>query len=138
MPKRKDYLVIQGKIARGVYIKDIAAELGVHPRTVRRALQRRGAPSGKRPLARRSRLDPFKPTVDWLLAAGVWNAVVILREIEAERYMGEISIVQDYIRPYRARTKGKTERMVEYVKQHFSVRRLPISMPGRQVVGTGR
>jgi DNA-binding LacI/PurR family transcriptional regulator len=37
-----------------MYLKDIAAELGVHPRTVRRALQREGAPSRARPGARKS------------------------------------------------------------------------------------
>jgi len=35
MLKREDNLMIQEKRGEGVYIKDIAAELGVHPRTVR-------------------------------------------------------------------------------------------------------
>jgi len=101
MLKREDYLMIQEKLAKGVYIKDIAAELGVHPRTVRRALKRGGAPGGRRPRTRRSKLDPYKPTVDRLLSEEVWNAVVILRAIEAEGYRGEISILRDYIRPKR-------------------------------------
>ena len=45
MLKREDYLMIQEKVARGVYLKDVAAELGVHPKTVRRALARGGARS---------------------------------------------------------------------------------------------
>ena len=44
MLKRGDYLMIQQKHDDGVYIKDIAEELGVHPRTVSRALKRGGAP----------------------------------------------------------------------------------------------
>ena len=101
MLRREDWLMIQAKRQNGLYIKDIAAELGVHARTVRRALKRSGAPSGKRPRARRSKLDPYKATVDRLLAENVWNAVVILRAIEAEGYAGEISIVRDYVRPKR-------------------------------------
>lgn len=101
MLRREDWLMIQAKRQNGLYIKDIAAELGVHARTVRRALKRSGAPMGKRPRARRSKLDPYKATVDRLLAENVWNAVVILRAIEAEGYAGEISIVRDYIRPKR-------------------------------------
>lgn len=101
MLKREDYMMIQEKFGKGMYVKDIAAELGMHPRTVRRALKRGGAPGGKRPRARHSKLDPFKPTVDRLLSDEVWNAVVILREIEAEGYQGEISILRDYIRPKR-------------------------------------
>lgn len=92
---------IQAKVAQGIYLKDIAAELGVHPRTVRRALHRDGPPSGKRPAARRSKLDPYKARVDHLLAAGVWNAVVIWREIQAAGYPGRPSILRDYIRPKR-------------------------------------
>ena len=40
MLKREDYLMIQHKHDDGVYIKDIAEELGVHPKTVSRALKR--------------------------------------------------------------------------------------------------
>ncbi|MBX3060255.1 MAG: helix-turn-helix domain-containing protein [Anaerolineae bacterium] len=67
---------------RGVYVKDIAQELGVHPKTVSRAIQREGAPANKRQ-QRGSKLDPYKAQVDQLLSEGVWNAMVILREIEA-------------------------------------------------------
>jgi transposase len=84
-----------------MYQKDIAAELGVHPRTVRRALARGSAPKGER-RRRTSRLDPFKPQIDGLLAAGVWNAVVIWREIQAKGYGGAYSMLTEYIRPKRA------------------------------------
>jgi transposase len=101
MLKREDFLMIQEKVAKGVYLKDIAAELGVHPKTVRRALERGGAPSGKRPKTRESKLGPFKATVDRLLSEDVWNAVVILRVIQGEGYTGEISMLRKYIRPKR-------------------------------------
>jgi len=111
MLKREDYLMIQEKLSKGVYIRDIAAELGVHPRTVRRALKRGSAPGGQRPRARHSKLDPYKSTVDRLLSGGVWNAVVILRVIEAEGYRGEISILRKYIQPKRPlRTSRATVR----------------------------
>lgn len=88
MLRREDWMEIQAQVARGVYLTDIAAELGVDPRTVRRAVVRGGPPSGRRPGARRSKLDPYKPLIDELLAAGVWNAVVIQREIAARGYTG--------------------------------------------------
>ena len=40
MLTREDYLMISERQREGVYLKDIAAELGVHPRTVRCALKR--------------------------------------------------------------------------------------------------
>ena len=102
MLRREDWLMIRELRKKGAYIKDIAAQLGVHPRTVSRALARGDAPSGKRPNARKSKLDPFKPLVDDLLGEGVWNAVVIFRELQARGYEGGISILRDYIRPKRA------------------------------------
>jgi transposase len=93
--------MIQERVRQGVYVKDIAAELGVHPRTVSRARKRGDAPLRQRPSARPSKLDRYKPEIDRLLAAGVWNAVVIQREIQAQGYPGQASILRDYIRPKR-------------------------------------
>ena len=93
--------MIQERIRQGVYVKDVAAELGVHPRTVSRALKRGGSPPGQRPAARKSKLDRYKPVIDRLLAAGVWNAAVILRELQEQGYSGQASILRDYIRPKR-------------------------------------
>jgi IS30 family transposase len=77
MLSKGDWLMIKAQISRGVYKKDVARALGVHPRTVRRALSRGGPPVGKRPRARGSKLDAYKAEVDRLLKADVWNAVVI-------------------------------------------------------------
>ena len=95
MLRKEDFMVIQALAKRGVYLTDIAAELGVHPKTVSRALKR-GGPPAPAPKPRSSKLDPFKPIVDRLLTEDVWNAVVILREIEAQGYDGGISILRAY------------------------------------------
>jgi transposase len=106
MLKKEDVAVIKALAKRGVYLKDIATELGVHPKTVRRALQRGSAPTP--PRARRpSKLDPYTATVDQLLADGVWNGVVILRELRAAGYTGSHTILRDYIAPKRALRPGR-------------------------------
>jgi transposase len=102
MLRKEDFLVIQALASRGVYQRDIAAELGVHPKTVSRALRRGSAPQGRRRPERGSKLLPYRATVDRLLGEGVWNAVVILREIQAEGYAGGVTTLKDYIRPKRA------------------------------------
>lgn len=100
MLSKEDFAVIKTLHKRGVYLKDIAEELNVHPRTVRRALDRNGAPQPKRP-KRGSKLDPYKARIDDLLKEGVWNAKVILREIEADGYSGGITVLREYIAPKR-------------------------------------
>jgi len=106
MLSKEDYAVIKALKQRGVYVKDIAAELGVHPKTVSRGLKRGGAP--KRPPPRReSKLDPYKATVDRLLAEGVWNAVVIYRELQTQGYQGKSTILREYISPKRVLRQGR-------------------------------
>jgi len=107
MLKKGDWMSIKSQIERGVYQKDIARELGVHSRTVRRALQRGGAPIGKRPKARGSKLDAYKGEVDKLLKDDVWNAVVIFRLLQEKGYCGGASILRDYIRPKRPLRKSR-------------------------------
>jgi len=107
MLTKEDFMTIEDQRRRGVFQKDIAFDLGVHPRTVRRALKRGSAPSGKRPKARCSKLDPYKPLVDRLLGEGVWNAQVILSELRERGYSGGYTIVRDYVQPKRALRSSK-------------------------------
>ena len=101
MLRKEDFAVNKALKKRDVYVKDIAAELGVHPKTVSRALQRGSAPSTVRRRGA-SKLDPHKATIDRLLGEGVWNAMVVLREIQAEGYPGGMTILRQYVGPKRA------------------------------------
>ena len=107
MLKKEDWMDITTQKDKGIYIKDIAAELGMHPKTVSRALLRDGPPSGKRPGAHKSKLDPYKTIVDGQLQERVWNGMVILRKIQEAGYEGKICIVRDYIRPKRSLRKSR-------------------------------
>lgn len=106
MLRKEDFMEIQALASRGVYQKDIAEELGVHPKTVSRALKRGSAPE-RRGRGRKSKLDPYKKRVDGWLEEGIWNGVVILRMLEELGYEGGISIVRDYIRPKRPLRKSR-------------------------------
>jgi transposase len=106
MLSQEDYIVIKTLKAHGVYNIDIAAEVGVHPKTVSRALARGSAPIPRR-AKRASKLDPYKAEVDRLLSENVWNAVVILREIQTQGYDGGITILREYIQPKRALRPSK-------------------------------
>jgi transposase len=100
MIKKEDFAMIKAQNKRGAYLKDIAAELDVHPKTVSRAIARGGAPKPQRK-RRGSKLDPYKPKIDKLLSENVWNAMVILREIQADGYTGEETLIRHYINPKR-------------------------------------
>ncbi len=44
--KKRDFIMIQDLMRQGVSQKDVALRLGVHPKTIRRALKRGNAPKG--------------------------------------------------------------------------------------------
>ena len=106
MLSKEDFAVIQALARRGVYQKDIAEELGVTPKTVSRALKRGSAPMRER-AKRGSKLAAYQDTVDRLLADGVWNAMVVLREIQALGYSGGVTVLRQYIAPKRALRPGR-------------------------------
>jgi len=100
MIRKGDYVQIQALAKAGVYQKDIAAKLGVHPKTVSRAIARRGAPKGRRERGL-VKLAPHMAHVDQLLSEGVWNAVVIVKLLKAKGYTGSISQLKRYMSPKR-------------------------------------
>ena len=65
MISKEDFAVIKSLDQRGVYLKDIANELGIHPRTVSRALKRGSSPQRERKKGS-SKLDAYKAKVDRL------------------------------------------------------------------------
>jgi transposase len=102
MLRQEDFLMIRRKRDQGMFIRDIAAQVGCCRKTVTRALKRGSAPKRRRPSQRASKLDPYKPMIDRMLAEGTWNASVIYRELRGAGYDGGRTILWDYIRPKRA------------------------------------
>lgn len=107
MLTQEDYWMIQERHDQGVYQKDIAEQLGVHPKTVSRALKRAGPPSRKRRRQKFAKLALYCPKVDELLRVGVWNATVIYREIQALGYAGKDTVLRAYIHPKRVLRPSK-------------------------------
>ena len=109
MLTQEDYWMIQELRHQGVYQGDIAKRLGGHTTTVSRALKRGRPPSRTRRRERYAKLKPYMATVDKLLRAGVFNAVVIFRELQALGYDGKIRVLRAYVEPSRATVRFETE-----------------------------
>ena len=113
MLRQEDYLMILLRRREGVSIKDIAEEFGVHPKTVSRTIQRGGPPSGRRQ-PRGSLLDAYRWKLDALMAENVWNGRVMLRELQALGYEGSYTVVNDYMRPFRAKRRAEGRATVRF------------------------
>jgi transposase len=101
MIRKEDYMKIQVLHERGMYQKDIAEELGIHPKTVSRALKRGSIPQRATKQAV-SKLEPYKAQIDQWLTSGVWNGMVIWRKLQEAGYSGGYTMVRQYIAPKRA------------------------------------
>lgn len=87
---------------QGVSIQRISELTGFDPKTIRKYLSQPGqvpvyGPRKPRP----SKLDRFQPYIQERLKAGVWNAVVLLRELRERGYTGGYTILKDYLQPLR-------------------------------------
>ena len=99
---------------QGLSICGIAAVTGFERKTVRKYLARpeqepRYGPRPKRP----SQLDGFKGYIDQRLSAGVWNAMVLVRELRARGYAGCYSTVKEYLQPKREEARSAAVRRFE-------------------------
>lgn len=86
---------------RGLSIKEIARRSGHDRKTVRKYLKGKQPPQPQSRKQRPSKLDPFKPYLLGRMGQGVFNCVKLLQEIQGQDYPGQVSIVKDFVRPYR-------------------------------------
>jgi len=103
---------------QGLPISQISQLTGYSRPTIRKYLDNPAAPRyGPRPL-KGSKVEPFKPYLEQRLAAGVWNAVVLLAEIKARGYEGEYTALKDYLRPLRKQARTVAVRRFETPPGH--------------------
>lgn len=92
---------------QGVSIRAISRLTGYHRATIVRYLQ---APSARPVYGPRvptvSKLEPFKDYLRERLCAGVWNAVVLLRELRERGYEGSYTLLTDWLRPQRQQAES--------------------------------
>jgi transposase len=104
---------IQELKRQGLSISQIAAHTGFNRRTVRKYLTHPGIPRYKARVPRPNKLAPFVPFIEQRLAAGVWNAVVLLRELREQGYTGGYTTLKDYLQPKREAARQVAVRRFE-------------------------
>jgi len=92
---------IQELKRQGLSITQIAAHTGFNRRTIRKYLAQPATPCYGPRTPRPTKLDPFHAYLKGRLQAGVWNATVLLREIQEQGYTGGYTLLKDYLQPQR-------------------------------------
>jgi transposase len=80
---------------QGIPVREIARTLGISRNSVRKYLRAPEVPVAQARAPRPSLLDPYKDYVRVRLADGLENCEVLLRELRARGYTGQISILKD-------------------------------------------
>lgn len=127
--------------ASGKSIREISRETGHSRNTVRKYLRANGIPEPRPRKKRASKLDSFKPLLAQYLAQGIFNCQVLLRLLKERGYTGGITIIKDYVKPYRPpkqapavqryETKAGQQAQVdwkicEYIDLNGEVRKIPV------------
>lgn len=101
MVQGEEMMDIKDLQRQGLNIKQIALVTGRDPKTVRKYLAQKEPPkyTERPPVA--SKLDPFKPYIRMRMDQGMTNGVKMLTEIRKKGYGGGISILKDFMRPFR-------------------------------------
>jgi transposase len=98
----------------GLSITAISQMTGYDRKTIRKHLlggtaNREYGPRPPRP----GKLENFKPYIQDRLQAGVWNAVVLLREIRERGYAGGYGTVKEFLQPQREAARTVAVRRFE-------------------------
>jgi transposase len=104
---------------QGLSVSAISAVTGYDRKTVRKYLAEREAMPTYGPRAPRpTKLEPFYGYIEERLCAGVWNAVVLLRELRERGYTGGYSILKGYLQPKRQAARQVAVRRFETPPGH--------------------
>ena len=104
---------IQELKRQGLSISQIAAHTGFNRRTIRKYLAAPSTPRYRPRAPRPPQLAPFALFLNERLQAGVWNAVVLHRELQGRGYTGSYSAVKRYLQPLRQQAAAVAVRRFE-------------------------
>jgi transposase len=106
MLKIGEFFMIRELYQKGWTQTAIAKETGFDRKTIRKYLKGNKLPERKvSEKKRKSKLDPYKSYLLQRIQEGTTNCVVLFEEIQAMGYTGKMTILRDFVRPYREQPK---------------------------------
>lgn len=94
-------LMIKEKGFKGKSAYAISQELGVSKNTARKYMTQPVRPHGLKGRKKGSKLDPYKSQLNAWMRQGIFNCVVLLQRLRELGYDGGMSILKEYVHPYR-------------------------------------
>lgn len=93
--------MIKDLAAKGKSAGEISRETGVVENTARKYMTQPAKPHGLKGRRKPSKPDSYKPYLQELMNQGIFNCAVLLQRIQAMGYDGSMTILKDYVQPFR-------------------------------------
>lgn len=106
-------LMIKEKALKGKSAYAIGAELGISKNTAKKYMEQPVRPHGLKGKKKGSKLDPYKPLLNQWLQEGIFNCVVLMERLREVGYDGGMSILKEYVHPYRPAKSAPAVRRYE-------------------------
>ena len=106
-------LMIKEKALKGKSAYAIGAELGISKNTAKKYMEQPVRPHGLKGKKKGSKLDPYKPLLNQWLQEGIFNCVVLTERLREKGYDGGMSILKEYVHPYRPAKSAPAVRRYE-------------------------
>lgn len=94
-------IMIKDLANKGKSAGEISREIGVAENTARKYMHQPAKPHGLKGTKKSSKLDPYKPYLQELMNQGIFNCVVLFERIQTQGYDGGMTILKDYVKPFR-------------------------------------
>lgn len=94
-------LMIKDLAGKGKGAGEISRAVGVAENTARKYITQPAKPHGLKGIRKPSKLDSYKPLLQELMNQGIFNCVVLMERIQAKGYNGSLTILKDYVQPFR-------------------------------------
>ncbi len=94
-------LMIKESATKGKSAYAISKEIGVSENTARKYMTQPARPHGLTGTKKGSKLDPYKPYLHELMDSGIYNCVVLYGYLQEKGYDGGMSILKEYVHPFR-------------------------------------
>lgn len=101
MIRSEGFFMIRELISKGWTIRAISDETGYDPKTIRKYLKMENAPTEVKRKKRKGKLELYKDYINERIKEGTTNCEVLFDEIQKLGYEGEMTILREYVRPYR-------------------------------------
>ncbi len=105
--------MIRENVRKGKSAHAVGKELGISKNTAKKYMHQPKTEHGLKGRTRPTKLDPFKPQINEMMENGIFNCVVILERLQDMGYTGGITIIKDYVKPFRPARSAPAVRRYE-------------------------